>query len=97
MIGITQWQNNDTEYPLKLAGKVSGIFCDASFVVFDGVIPVLNSVSVNTTQLTLNITFDDVGFVDGICPIGVDSDVFHVRHNEQRWVIQCQRILLKLG
>ena len=58
-IGITEWQNNQTDYPLKSAGKLSGIFCDASFVQFDGFIPILNSVSIVSDKLQMVFTMDD--------------------------------------
>jgi hypothetical protein len=58
-IGITEWQNNETGYPLVSAGQLSGLFCDASFVSYDSFIPVLTNVAVSTTQLILTIQMDD--------------------------------------
>ena len=58
-IGITEWQNNETEFPLVGAGQLSGLFCDASFVSYDSFIPVLTNVTVSETQVILSIQMDD--------------------------------------
>jgi hypothetical protein len=58
-IGITQWYNNETEFPLKGAGNSSGIFCDASFLTYDGFVPSLVSIQLTETKLQINILMDD--------------------------------------
>jgi hypothetical protein len=67
-IGITGWQDGQTDYPLVNAGKFSGVFCDASFVQFDAFVPTLNSFSLISTasqlydlskSLKISITMDD--------------------------------------
>ena len=58
-IGIVEWLDNQTEYPLKNAGYLGGLFSDASFIMYDNFIPVLNTINVTITSLIINITFDD--------------------------------------
>ena len=59
MNGITQWQDINTDYPLKEAGNFRGLFCDASFVMFDGFVPVLNTIELIGSNLQLTFTFDN--------------------------------------
>lgn len=59
-IGILEWSNEHsvTSYPLSKAMKPLDFIVDASFVQFDGFIPVLKTVVVTRTQLILTITTD---------------------------------------
>ena len=67
-IGVTQWQNNETEYPLKGAGNLSGIFCDATFVSYNNFIPVLTGIAIIGANLSLSFNFDN-GSNTFNCPI----------------------------
>lgn len=58
-IGVTQWQDDESDYPLRGAGSLAGIFCDANFVTFNNFIPVLTNVSLIDSNLSLAIQFDD--------------------------------------
>ena len=58
-LGVTNWQNNESDYPLINPGNLSGIFCDANFVVYDGFIPVLTSLQIANGILSIGITMDD--------------------------------------
>lgn len=61
-IGILDWtdENAKGDYPLLSSIGVKGVIVDASFVQFDGFVPVLNSITVAPTTVTFNITFDRI-------------------------------------
>ena len=59
MNGIVQWQDSNTNYPLINAGNLRGLFCDASFVMFDNFIPILNTITIDGTNLEFTFTFDN--------------------------------------
>src|ERR1039457_403054 len=58
-IGICQWQDHHTEYPLKNAGKIGGVFSDASFVMYDGFVPSLLNINAAEPSLSLAFQLDD--------------------------------------
>lgn len=58
-VGITQWQDSNSDYPLKNPGNLSGIFCDASFISFDGFIPSLVNVAIVEANLVFKLKLDD--------------------------------------
>jgi hypothetical protein len=54
-IGIVQWRDQGESYPFQNAGKFTGILCDASFLSFNGVIPVLQQLKLTPDSLTLTV------------------------------------------
>lgn len=59
-IGILEWtdENSKGDYPLLNGFGVKAVIVDANFLQFDNSIPVLNTIKVDPTKVTLNITFD---------------------------------------
>jgi hypothetical protein len=60
-IGIKEWRDvsKASLYPFEQEVGIQSLFLDASFAQFDGFIPVLKSVQVNSGNVTFEILFDD--------------------------------------
>ncbi len=60
MNGILAWQNENglSYYPLERNLVVRDFIVDASFVQFDGFVPILKSIAIKTNKIILGIQFD---------------------------------------
>lgn len=59
-IGITEWRDTarNSYYPFEQDCGVKALFLDATFTQFDGFVPILNSITVNTNDVTFEFQFD---------------------------------------
>jgi hypothetical protein len=59
-VGVLSWLNETSlsPYPLARSYGYDGFIVDANFIQFDYFIPILNTITVDDVNITLNITFD---------------------------------------
>ena len=57
---VLEWQNENglSGYPFQTEVEPSGFIVDAKFVQFDDFVPILNYAAIDSTKITLSITFD---------------------------------------
>lgn len=75
---ITEWPNEHRadDYPLTAPFKIQSLFVDAHFIGFDNALPILRSIVVGTSSLTINLRYVTDMAIDVVYDELITGDVY---------------------